>query len=320
MRSKSLAGAAAVALVAVLAAPSARAAPAREERAGSEAPAPLQPAQQAKRVLIVSIDGLGPEVLRQSVVTHMRALMARGASTLSALTTETVKTLPSHVSMLTGVRPEEHGIAWNDAFRGYPRVPTLFEWAKRHRPGLTTALVAGKAKFQTFLRGGLDWSFVPSDDDVADDQVAERAAALVREHAPDLLFVHLPNVDQEGHAHGWGSPQQRAAAARADQAVGRIEDALRERGLLDETVVIVTADHGGLGRNHVPGDGVSRRIPWILDGPGVRRGVDLAKAGGPHVHVEDTFATASWLLGLPLPSGIDGRPLTSAVKLAGERP
>jgi hypothetical protein len=95
---------------------------------------------------------MGRDVLRDCAAPTVRGLMARGASTLSALTTDTAKTLPSHTAMLTGCAPEKHGVHWNDAFRGHPKVPTLFEALKRSRPRLTTAMVAGKAKFATFAR------------------------------------------------------------------------------------------------------------------------------------------------------------------------
>ncbi|HEY3445432.1 MAG TPA: alkaline phosphatase family protein [Myxococcales bacterium] len=283
-------------------------------------PSPPELSQPVDRVLIVSIDGLGPDVLRESFAPNLRGLMARGSYTLSALTTQTVKTLPSHVSMLTGVTPEKHGVTWNDAFHGYPKVPTLMEVVKRDRPGLTTALVAGKPKFRTFLRSGVDWSFVPEADDVSDAEVARRATALIREHQPNLLVVHLPNVDQVGHALGWGSLEQRAAVARADRAVGQVLQALRRAGVLEQTAIIVTADHGGVGRNHVPEDGKSIRIPWIISGPGVRHGFDLGTVAGEEVHTEDTFATASWLLGLPLDAAVDGRPVTRVLAAAARRP
>ncbi|MGC4120972.1 MAG: alkaline phosphatase family protein [Myxococcales bacterium] len=262
-------------------------------------------------MLIISVDGLGPDVLRHSHAPNLRELMDRSAFTLSARTTDTVKTLPSHVSMLTGVTPKKHGVTWNDVFRGYPRFPTLMEAVKRSRPGLTTALVVGKAKLQTLARpGSLDWVFVPDREDLTDAQVASRAVEMIKQHQPDVLMVHLPNVDQVGHGRGWDSLEQRAAVARADRAVGEILGALRRGGQLSRTLVIVTADHGGVGMTHEPGDGRSLHIPWIASGPGIRRGDDLATRG-VEVHTEDTFATAAWWLGLPLDPALDGHPVTA---------
>ncbi|MGC4118288.1 MAG: alkaline phosphatase family protein [Myxococcales bacterium] len=271
------------------------------------------PAGRAGRVLLVSVDGMGQEVAQRCEAPVLRALRERGSSTLAALTTNTAKTLPSHTAMLTGVSPEKHGIDWNDAFHGYPKFPTLFEVVKRHRPELTTAMVAGKAKFATFTRpGALDWVFVPENDEAVDDEpLAQRAAALVREHRPNVLMLHLPGVDRAGHASGWASPEQCEAVAKADRAVGLVLDALREVDLLDQTVVFATADHGGFERTHKPTDGKAMWIPWTVAGPGIRAGLDLSTVPGLQVHIEDTFATACWLLRVPLEATIDGRPVTS---------
>lgn len=285
-------------------------------KAPTSARAPLPPPQPplTDRVLIISVDGLGPAELQRSPVPQIRGLMSRGASTLRALTTETVKTLPSHVSMLTGVTPEKHGITWNDAFRSYPKSPTLFATVERHRPELVTALVAGKAKFATFARPGtIDVAQVPAANGVSDESVAEGAATLLREQRPNVLVVHLPGVDQTGHAKGWGSAEQLAAVARADHAVGIVLEALGSAGLAEQTLIILTADHGGLGHTHTPSDGVSRTIPWIIAGPGVRAGVDLGAEPGDAIHTEDTFATACFALGIPLDATIDGRPVRRAL-------
>src|SRR4051794_34513672 len=82
----------------------------------------------------------------------MRDMMDTGSFTLWAKTTPASITLPSHVSMLTGVTPEVHAILWNAdlplAEPVFPASPTLFELARR--AGYTTALVAGKSKFSVF--------------------------------------------------------------------------------------------------------------------------------------------------------------------------
>ncbi len=274
-------------------------------------PVSVPPTTPVDRVLIVSVDGMGRDVLRDCAAPTVRGLMARGASTLSALTTDTAKTLPSHTAMLTGCAPEKHGVHWNDAFRGHPKVPTLFEALKRSRPRLTTAMVAGKAKFATFARpGALDWSFVPGKDEAVEDgMLAQKAVDLLREHRPDVLMLHLPGVDRAGHASGWGSAQQCQALSQADEAIARVLQALTDAGLADQTAVLVTADHGGSERTHRPTDGKSMHIPWIVAGPRIRAGFDLASVAGLQVRIEDTFATACWLLGVPLEEGLDGRPV-----------
>jgi len=281
--------------------------------AGASRPSGRLPDHPAvRRVLLVSIDGLRPDVLLRARAPVLRSLMARGCFTMWAQTTALAVTLPSHASMLTGVSPEKHRILWNTdvppARLVYPARPTLFELASR--AGFTTAMVAGKSKFSALAKPGtLRWSFVPETGVISDEAVTDTATRFIALHAPQVLFVHLPAVDTAGHEHGWGSEGQLLAVERADRCVGRLLEALRERRLVDSTLVIVSADHGGAGRSHGPGDPRSRFIPWIVTGPGVRKNVDLALYADLSVRTEDTFATICALLGI-LPDGpVDGHPV-----------
>ena len=174
--------------------------------------------------LVISIDGLRPDVLLRSNTPVIHRMMDDGSYTFWARTIPESITLPSHTSMLTGVTAQRHGVTWNaDLPEGepqkYPNVPTIFEVMKQG--GYTTAMVAGKSKFRALAKpGSIDWTFVPEATTMTDDVVAEHAEQIIHEHRPDFLFVHLPNVDNIGHAVGWGTRQQRAAVALADAAVG----------------------------------------------------------------------------------------------------
>ena len=117
----------------------------------------------------------------------------------------------------------------------------------------------------------------------------------------------FPWRELERNFSGMGIGAQRAAVATADRCVGRVLEALRARGVLDSTVVVVTSDHGGVGRSHPPGDPRSQFIPWIVSGPGIRKNLDLAQDPESPVATEDTFATACALLGLAYPEPIKGR-------------
>ena len=46
-------------------------------------------------------------------------------------------------------------------------------------------------------------------------------------HQPQLLFVHLDDVDHAGHDNGWGSGPYRAAVAAIDVLVGKLVEAVQ---------------------------------------------------------------------------------------------
>jgi predicted AlkP superfamily pyrophosphatase or phosphodiesterase len=268
-------------------------------------------------VVVISIDGCRPDVLLRADTPTIHEMMARGSFTFYAETTDLAVTLPSHTSMMTGVVPTTHGIDFNvdppDDQLTYPRVPTLFDIA--HANGMVTALVSTKSKFRVLNRpGSVDAAAISTESSSSDDMLtAKNGAEIIDALKPNAMLVHLGNNDKVGHAAGWGTPDQLDAMHTADEGVNIVLHALDNAGIADDTLVIVSSDHGGSGATHGAGDPRSRYIPWIAVGPRVRKNYDLTRDRDLTVHTEDTFATACYFLGLPTPAHIDGKPIVQII-------
>jgi len=61
---------------------------------------------------------------------------------------------------------------------------------------------------------------------------------------PDVTLMWLSDPDTTGHAKGMGTPATIDALKLVDAEIGRVEDALRARALLDLTNLVVASDHG----------------------------------------------------------------------------
>jgi len=102
--------------------------------------------------------------------------------------------------------------------------------------------------------------------------------------------------------------------AYADQWCGRILNQLADKGVLDETIVIVTSDHGenqgelAVIGDHATADHITNRVPMIVRYPGAPGGrVDDA------LHYQtDVAATMVELLGGEVPAHWDGRSFAAA--------
>ena len=139
--------------------------------------------------------------------------------------------------------------------------------------------------------------------------MADAAVSIINEHQPQVLFVHFPDCDVVGHAIGWGTPEQVATVSNADKDLGKLLKALGQQHLTDKTLIIISADHGGNGRTHGGLDPRSQHIPWIAAGPGIKHGYDLTRNQKLIVATYDTFATACFVMHIPLPDHIDGKPV-----------
>ena len=266
----------------------------------------------ARHVVVISIDGLRPDAIERSGARTLQRLMREGAWSPRARTILPSITLPSHTSMLTGVGPETHGITWNEDRSGRTgpvRVPTVFDLVQG--AGGQAAAVVGKSKFRHLLRARTpEWREAPRGNEIwYASRLAGDVEMLLWRRRPGLLFVHIPDPDVAGHVFGWMSAPYRMAVRRADGAVERVVRAA-ERAFGDDVVVIVTSDHGGLGRHHGGDTPAERSIPWIAWG----RGVAPGEIAGP-VNTVDTAATALWLLGIAVPPAWEGRPVAAAFRI-----
>ena len=73
-------------------------------------------------------------------------------------------------------------------------------------------------------------------------QVASRRRQ--QQHMPDFLAVHFTDCDTMRHQHGVFSQEAQESLVRLDRRVGMILDALKDRGLMEDTLVAVVTDHG----------------------------------------------------------------------------
>ncbi len=243
--------------------------------AGAEAPPP--------RVLAISVDGLRSDTVERlgpDDTPALHRLLAEGAGTLDARTArERTETLPDHTTQLTGRRVDAgrggHGVTWNEHRPGttVQRAaggPVRSVLSEVRRAGLDTAVFVAKQKLSLFRRS---WPravdrFVLEPDSAA---LVRRARRDLARHDRALTFVHLPDPDAAGHAHGFGSAAYDDAVRRADRLVGRLLARVESTPRLAAAVrVVLTSDHGGTGTRHDDARrAVNYTVPFVAWGPGV---------------------------------------------------
>jgi len=278
-------------------------------------------------VVIVSIDGLRPDAIEPFGASTLLRLMREGSFALRAETIVPSHTIPTHTSMVTGVEAAVHGVTWNDRASVLSalvtwsdrrrQVPTMFDFV--HAAGLRGAAFVGKSQMaQLETPGSLDHVAAPFFPfaHIKRQWRAPRVIAELESYlldggaAPNLLFVHLSEPDRAGHASGWMSDEYAGAVREADAALDRILALADAAFGVDGYTIIVTSDHGGVGRSHGEPHPLNLAIPWITAGRGVAAGGTIEQP----VRVLDTAATALWLLGLPVPPEWSGRPVEAAYR------
>jgi predicted AlkP superfamily pyrophosphatase or phosphodiesterase len=244
-----------------------------------------------RKVLIVSIDGLRPDLLLLAKAPNLKELISKSSYSLVARTTDLAITLPSHISMVTGVEPDKHGVTWNDDRSydktKYPKVPTIFDYAKKAK--FVTALVTGKSKFNILNKNNnIDFFYAPKEKYSTDFEVAEMSIEALNTINPDITFIHFPEVDIIGHKFGWGSSEQMTTIGSVDGLFDKIQKIFLSKYWDKDYLIIVTSDHGGLGKNHGATIPESMFVPLIVNGQTIKRNFDLS-SNGTIVRVSDVF-------------------------------
>jgi hypothetical protein len=192
-------------------------------------------APPARHVLLLFLDGFGYLRYQQASQAGLIPNLAGLETPIVALATYPPITTVSTASILTGAPPSVHGVD-----RGGLRstqIETLFDVAQQ--AGLTVKAVEGDAlAFQ--LRGAeFELSGDRNNNGMTDDEVLQDTMDVLREGAPDLLFVHFHGIDDAGHTYGPGSSEESQVVTFVDSAVGEILAAMPS-----DSVTLIFADHG----------------------------------------------------------------------------
>lgn len=275
----------------------------------TETPLPTgtpEPLPAIERVLIVSFDGLRPDAIEAANMENVMALMQSGAYTWSARTIAPSLTLPAHSSMLVGTCPAKHIVRWNEYVpqNGFALGTDIFDLA--HAAGLRTVMVVAKEKLRQVTEPSSTdfFEFIDTTDKILDSTTVLRLALDQINRGFVLMFVHFGEGDLAGHNSGWMSRAQLGVYGREDRGLGSMIQTLKDRGMYDGTLIIVTSDHGGHNSDHgldIPED---MTIPWIINGPQIIPG-ELQTP----VYIYDTAPTVAFALGLPLQPEWDGAPV-----------
>jgi predicted AlkP superfamily pyrophosphatase or phosphodiesterase len=267
-------------------------------------------------VVVFGVDGLSPDGVRHADAPNLKGLCEQGAWTFHARGVMPTSSSPNWASMIMGAGPEQHGITSNDwepekfeiapTARGPGGIfPTIFCALRQQRPDSYLAVFHDWDGFGRLVERKLV--------DVVEHlegptNTVHRAVECIKTRHPTLTFLQLDHVDHAGHEYGHGTRQYYEAVAVADELIGEVIAAIQEAGLKNDTLLLVTSDHGGRGKGHGGATMEEIEIPWIIAGPGIRAGHEIQTP----VNTYDTAATLAFVFGLTPPDAWIARPVREA--------
>ncbi|MEW1920523.1 alkaline phosphatase family protein [Pseudarthrobacter oxydans] len=253
------------------------------------------PAAERTRTYVLVVDGCRPDEITTTMTPNLAGLRAVGTNFPAARSLPVMETIPNHVMMMTGVRPDRSGVPANSIFdraegtvRDLDRptdlhFPTLLE--RMRERGLTTGTVLSKKYLYGIFgtRASYRWEpqpLIPLTGHAPDAATMDALLAMVDGPDPDFVFTNLGDIDRVGHSDLTGTTlraAREAALTGTDLQIGRLIENLKSTGKWQSSVVIVLADHSM--DWSIPTNVVS--VDLILQArPELRSSIRIAQNGG----------------------------------------
>ncbi len=214
-------------------------------------PEPRDPATIYQHVVIVGVDGAGA-FFDDADMPNLDALLENAAVTYQMRTTEPSISAQAWGTLLHGVLPAEHGlnnsIVIEQPYDVNSPYPSIFRLVRENCPDA----VLGSFVNWNAINSGIieDEIGVEKGHNANDRNLADDVVKYIKNNQPTLLFIQYDEVDEVGHGSGWGSDEYLKQLLKTDIQITRIYGACRDAGILDDTLFIVTADHGGVNNDH----------------------------------------------------------------------
>ncbi len=228
-----------------------------KERA-ARGPQETPDAARGAQLLLVSIDGFRSDYLDPEVTPNLLALAERGVRAEALIPSFPTKTFPNHYTMVTGLRPDHHGLVANNIWdpemedryglsdREAVRNPDWYGgvpvWVTAERAGRTTAPLFWPGS-EAPIDGVWPTHWLGYDGEMPHRARVDWVLDRMDEDQVSFATLYFDAVDVAGHDYGPEAPETRAAVARVDSAIGQLRQGLATRELGHVNVIIVS-DHG----------------------------------------------------------------------------
>ncbi|QSX76954.1 alkaline phosphatase family protein [Agrilutibacter solisilvae] len=212
-------------------------------------------------LLLVSIDGFRADYLGRDRTPQLARLAREGVHARWMVPSYPSLTFPNHYSIVTGLRPDRHGIVHNlmsdpalGRF-GTSRPQAVSDarwwggepiWVTAAKAGLPTATLFWPGS-EAAIGGVRPSRWTPYDADLPPEARVDTVLRWLSEPAatrPRLATLYFGEVDSAGHHFGPESAQVDNALSRTDQQIGRMLRELNRRGLRDRVNLVIVSDHG----------------------------------------------------------------------------
>ncbi len=268
----------------------------------------------ASHVIIIGLDGWGTWSMPDAEIPFMREKMEEGSYTLYKRAVLPSISGANWAAMMNGTPVESSGITNNDPYPTFKPLyltehnaqPTFFYLLRQQRPELETGVVCEWGDFLNYADTlSLNYYKRIEDPETYPDAIVEESVAYIKEKKPALCFIHIDALDHMGHSFGKGSPEYYAELPKVDDRVRRIVEGLKEAGIYEDSIIMISSDHGHEGTGHGGHTLNEIETPFVIWGKGVKKNHEITETMIQY----DVAATVAEVFHLDTPQSWRGVPI-----------
>lgn len=275
---------------------------------------------KAEHVILIGLDGWGAYSVEKATIPTIKKLMADGSYTLKKRSVLPSSSAVNWASMFMGAGPELHGYTeWGSKTPELPSrelnqhgiFPTVFQLLRDADPKAEIGCLYEWDGIK-YLVDTLSLSYYQQAPDYNKHPKAlcEMAVSYIKEKKPVLTGIIFDNPDHVGHQAGHDTPEYYEKLQELDSYIAQIVQAATDAGILDKTIFIVTADHGGIKKGHGGKTMNEMETPFIISGKNIKKGLNFQES----MMQFDVASTVAAIFGLEQPQVWIGRPMKQVFK------
>ena len=276
---------------------------------------------KAKHVILIGLDGWGAYSLPKADMPHTKQLMENGAYTLKKRSVLPSSSAVNWASMFMGAGPELHGYTqWGSKTPELPSralnkngiFPTVFQLLRDAQPKAEIGCLYEWDGIKYLVDTlSLNYYYHVADYKKSPKELGDKASSYIKEKHPTLVAICYDEPDHTGHTIGHDTPEYYEKLNELDAYIGQIVQATKDAGIYDDTIFIVTSDHGGIEKGHGGKTMREMETPFIICGKNIKKGLQLDDISMMQFDVASTIAH---IFNLTQPQVWIGRPMISVFK------
>lgn len=274
---------------------------------------------KAKHVVLIGLDGWGSYSVEKAEMPNVKKLMADGSYTLKKRSVLPSSSAVNWASMFMGAGPELHGFTeWGSQkpelvsreLSHYGMFPSVWGLFRDANPKAEMGYIYewGGMKYLAEMQAMNMEAHVSIEKNTRG--CTDTAVGYIKKSRPAFVGIIFEQPDGVGHGDGHDTPAYYTKLKELDGYIGEIIQAVADAGMLDETIFIVTADHGGIKKGHGGKTMQEMETPFIVSGKGVKKGYEFTES----MMQFDCASTIAYIFGLEQPQVWIGRPMKQVFK------